>query len=597
MTEQVFALQFDGFDNADPEHIQRFKAVCIADLQLTIPDTQRLLESKTSTIIKTGPSLDEIQHFYDLLRSAGAKVLIVGPSESEPSNNSTVEQSDEEIVVDRDEVTLELEELLNMEVPLKKLEQESNKSPKEYVLEMSDNVGGELEFAELLEPTADTAAIITKLETAIPSGVDALVSSVRQTESELSFDSSLELGPPTQEVELHDSTATAAALSFESDGLEIQPEIEPEPLTVSLDKNSLDTTVETAQNIPVHAGKKGGNGKQAHTGGLDLALNDEPLEPPPLPKKDPPATTSQTPPASTAATPPGDSIEVAVTEVPRPQIPAEQVVDTQPRPTRPLAETLRERPTKSENDESVEVIGEEGSEITEEGDDVVEEIVPHSKKFSHVQLGSIILVGLLALGTANFYFLAKPSVPEIPPIDPSMLQNPELIADSVGQPSQRIPTKIPGTSFEGNISDPTYSLTFSANQNGDKITAKMVVTTPQPPELTLEEIGRAEKPHIWLRKGESDVVTLQRSGEHQWIANAPIYFFIERGAERRRLPGSAMMSLTMNSDGATGDVTIEASYSALGDTILPPQGLIVDANSEDRYRVMVSAKLPVARKG
>jgi hypothetical protein len=131
---------------------------------------------------------------------------------------------------------------------------------------------------------------------------------------------------------------------------------------------------------------------------------------------------------------------------------------------------------------------------------------------------------------------------------------------------------------------------------GATLSTKVLLTTPKPAEPSLEEIAQNAHLRIWLKRAESDVVQLKQVGTNEWSGTVPTYIFVERGAEGRRLPGTAMISGKLTPDGASGEISVEITYSPPGDTALPAPGSIIEAVGKDMYRVSVSGVVSVKRK-
>ena len=107
MGEGHYSLQFSGLDSDSPEKLQRFKSICVADLALSIEDTQGLLSSQETRILRTSSSLPELEAYLQLLLATGARVAILSPDGSD----TTFENAPEDL-------TFDLEEILDLDIPL-----------------------------------------------------------------------------------------------------------------------------------------------------------------------------------------------------------------------------------------------------------------------------------------------------------------------------------------------------------------------------------------------------------------------------------------------------------------------------------------------
>lgn len=75
----VFSLVFAGLEEDSPEVLQRLKGVFIADLDLSVPEVQEILEHGRG-VVCTGSAAAELEEKRKLLIAAGAQVHIVAPA-------------------------------------------------------------------------------------------------------------------------------------------------------------------------------------------------------------------------------------------------------------------------------------------------------------------------------------------------------------------------------------------------------------------------------------------------------------------------------------------------------------------------------------
>ena len=120
-----FELVFEGTVDDSIETLQKLKGVFIADLDLSIPEVQSILENAPITIKRAKEEL-ELKPQLAALKSAGAKVYIVRPSaEEEEATSSEAEQPQQE----ESETATELEFDLDADLFSSHLRNESWDSP------------------------------------------------------------------------------------------------------------------------------------------------------------------------------------------------------------------------------------------------------------------------------------------------------------------------------------------------------------------------------------------------------------------------------------------------------------------------------------
>src|SRR5207253_2345453 len=98
------------------------------------------------------------------------------------------------------------------------------------------------------------------------------------------------------------------------------------------------------------------------------------------------------------------------------------------------------------------------------------------------------------------------------------------------------------------------------------------------------------------RRGESDELILKPSAPNTWTGTIPTYVFVERGADRKRLPATGIVSVSLADAVAGPQAQIEISYAPPGDTNLPPAGTLIEATDGGTYRVHLSGSVKLAQK-
>lgn len=227
----------------------------------------------------------------------------------------------------------------------------------------------------------------------------------------------------------------------------------------------------------------------------------------------------------------------------------------------------------------------------------------HRDGFSKGQLVGIFLAGVAILVAGNWMLTPEQeetSVPSLEQVVTSTKTDGSPTSDKgASKTTAAPPAERNGplsSSLAGILSGEGFEITVTSNPQGNTLSTKVLLTTPKPAELSLEEIANNTPHRIWLKRAESDVVQLKQVGANEWSGSAPTYIFVERGAERRRLPGVAMISGQVAADGSASELRVEITYTPPGDTALPAPGSIIEAAGKDLYRVSVSAVVPVKKK-
>ncbi len=91
--EGLFDLVYEGAGDESARTLQRIKGVFVADLSLSIPEVQRIIEHAPATI-SSAESSDELTEAYEKLAAAGARVLIIrrGGPDASPHGDTLIEQ-------------------------------------------------------------------------------------------------------------------------------------------------------------------------------------------------------------------------------------------------------------------------------------------------------------------------------------------------------------------------------------------------------------------------------------------------------------------------------------------------------------------------
>jgi hypothetical protein len=682
----TYSLTFLGFSSETAETLQKFKTICVADLELTVEKTQELLTSDALTkVLITSDSLPEVTRVSNLLTTIGAQVAIVSTSqELPPEENDFEEGSDGSTTEGEVELTFDLEHLLSEPIDKKK----ENKAPKEYHLDLESTedltaLGFSDDGVQTTPSARDTISFDEELPPptgSSPDPISQLVSDVAQvTSSPLSSsvstpwsdnDLALQLGAPVEDLtplqEISHGTGNLGTSDLGTSDLDFEDlDVLPAPLPKEMlsarsgktpvsegavdqdssssvssvtgvpEKPSVATTTSTlasstllddiasAVDLAFEGEDRTSSAPEAIIAELTKATEEPTPEAPPVKQvnsspttqkinltaaldsisfeklldDDPPplvATPVVPPPAVTPPQPPAPSKEDEKV-VGQPTSPSESL-STTPQPTPTIREevvktTLPEQPSIScgEDDPPSYVIK---SNSTRDRDG-----------FSKGQLTAIFLVGIAILALGNWMLTPEQEDPEVPSLE-------QVASATKGEPSppatqgsskttnppQTGGEKDLASSLAGSFSGEGFEITVTSSQMGATLSTKVLLTTPKPAEPSLEEIAQNAPLRIWLKRAESDVVQLKQVGTNEWSGTVPTYIFVERGAEGRRLPGTAMISGKLTPDGASGEISVEITYSPPGDTALPAPGSIIEAVGKDMYRVSVSGVVSVKRK-
>jgi hypothetical protein len=642
MSEGHYSLQFSGLDSDSPEKLQRFKSICIADLDLSVEDTQGLLATKETRILRTSSSLPELQAFCDLLTAAGARMAILTPDGSTANDENG-----------SGGLTLDLGEILDLDIPFNVVpaKQAIPRAPKEYHLDLdadlSDSLMTDSSLLFFSPPSAafpmsshlpddtiptkksvdpasalamsfvdDAQVTIGMTDSAGEDPLASLITSVQDEQSLHCFDTvDLVLGPTPEELSQRDfTTELDDALSLDLPMMGLRPKESTLPRSAVV-ADGAGTQTGTVAALPPASPTlvkpvtpKGTPEEQSPLQFLTSEDAPAPAQPSlsvvaPLPAPpaasslqsaglefDEPTPAKETPQAQPQgeqkSDPPKPETPAAVLSVvpTKPVLPLESPQESTPLPiTTPITPALSTLETATEKA----TVPKESHATTTE-----------ASALSRPQFIGLFLAGLILLLAGNW--LLAPDTEETPV--------PEISALSTGEPalgtSAQIPKAPPAAAstlkpeLKGEFASAQFSLSVTvlrdtAVRNAPTITTRFVLTTPKPPELTLEEIGQGALPHIWLKRVESDAVVLRASGENEWSGSVPTYTFVERGVERRRLPALTLVSLSVNDEGTMGEAKIDISYSPPGDTALPAQGALIEATEKKGYRLAVAATVPL----
>jgi hypothetical protein len=196
------------------------------------------------------------------------------------------------------------------------------------------------------------------------------------------------------------------------------------------------------------------------------------------------------------------------------------------------------------------------------------------------QLTAVISVGIALLLAANWFL--QPSSTQ----QPSVLSGlPNVAAGKKADSKRAEKSAIIDIRLVGDLTNEQSTASAAIRVFGERVTGRISFSTPKPPELTAEQVGRGEAALPWLKKAETDEVLLSPKGEGTWGATVPMYVYVERGNDRRRVLATADITVALSTGKDTGAVKFKAAYSPVGDTDTIPEGAFITPVSNITYRI------------
>ncbi|MBN8547842.1 MAG: hypothetical protein J0M12_00855 [Deltaproteobacteria bacterium] len=163
-----------------------------------------------------------------------------------------------------------------------------------------------------------------------------------------------------------------------------------------------------------------------------------------------------------------------------------------------------------------------------------------------------ILVGSILLGIANWLYFKPDEDVRLPKISFDSKEK-ERSDDSLRA------EVVPSTekTVSGKVQQGALSLSWSVVFDKEEIkTVSIEATTPQPPELTPEQIVRNERPQPWLYKVELSPFPFEKQLGGTWLAKGPARIFVSQGTNKRRLVGMAEVNVSSFKAGESVNGTI-----------------------------------------
>ena len=562
-----YELVFEGPGDQSPDTLRKLKGVMIADLELSIPEVQHILESAPLTI-KRSDDQKKLSVYANALLSAGAKVLLVTrevPKLKEPP--------------------AEEQESVEFEINLDQPEELEDPEPKVFSLDFDpDNAPEEDATADLAEePTSEDAPLfnvslvnkhgeeIEKRETksdlfALKDESESFELKINQADTETPppvavpthFELSVDSGAPDERVPekpapVVENTATKPA-AFEF-SLELADE--PAPPKAALPKPpaaapkaaptaplEFDLSIAEEESVTVPSGKIA----KEQPEDFDLDLTIAPEEPAQA------GTVAKTVKSAPPPAPPVEEIE-AKTETK-----AEAPAAAKEARELTLAELQRKKRQEAEEKAEAE---KEGFEEIKTDQEFPASVVPERRHGLLEILGPLLVgVSLLAVGNWIYFSVLAPGSKEdgLSRLEKSISIFDEPVVEKVEEKA-KAPDLVRGAKT-GDALSGTWELDIS-----DAANLKLTVTlsTPKPADLTPEEIISNVKQQPWLRKVQIEQLKIdpdKASGDFK--ASTTVRAYIDYAGQSTRILAPAEVAGNYDVKKKTLRAEISGSFSAEG---------------------------------
>ncbi len=547
----------EGLENQNPQTLQKVKGVLIGDLELSIPEVQKILENFPLTI-KRSESQSDLSVHYESLKSAGAKVLLLKKGDETSTTNEDATNEIEfnlenpislESIKNKEEITEEQEadssdNSIEFEFDLDSITKSASKDTEQAVTayEININEDTDLSLKELENELGES------LQLSEPGAVPAKT----EKSSEFSFD----LLPAETGLDLIDSPALANvkddAENWEADKLS------ESLISSAVSESEKSEQAATAQNpmSKIEESLFSLNEESDDKAGKETQHKNE-------------KTKQITPSLSTTST---LAFELDVDEDKK-EIPAPHASNEQ----NSIKSESNAVNLKVEKDT---VINEQKENIINEIDSIVSaqtpqtessKILPKSnktktkskKKNLPAEVLLPIAVGGLLLGIVNWlYFSSKDEVKA--DISKTKIAIPEkALTINKSKMEENILPEAPSFNYSGGFENEDYNLSLKLTASLDKISNSLFVfNSAKPSELTPEEIVQGIEPRVWLKKADAENIQFEKDKENPGlftgIANTKLYF--EQGQERMRIIGAT--EITVNVQDNTAEVTLKMSLNS-----------------------------------
>ncbi len=592
-TPKKFDLIFEGPADESVKTLQKIKGAFISDLEFPIEEVQRILSQAPLTIYSS-ESEDQITDFYNSLKNAGGKVLIVRPKTDE--GGDAPQESSGEMTLDFTELEVGFDE--------KDL---TPKEPKVYSLDVDD----------VLFNTVDTDESEEKLQRALEEAKQSIPTPALEEDAPLFpglTKPEEEKAPPLPEQNKDDSPLfsldtlsigetiphpapieTVPAISSPSqepptDEILFQVE-SPNPASP---KSEADLSSEIRNSLslleidePAKEEEKAPAEPQAKdsVSGLSIELSapDPVIETLPLIEKDSPIILEPEEPVQKAP-PAADDLIIA----PLQSVPIEEVIVSQipelpkpvEEPVRNLKELFSKKKEKKPQETSQEAqphsqTSDEPSKI-EEAAKEAEAATPPLKSSSLKEIAVPFLIGIALLAGGNWVYttLFTDYDSSSVAITPDMLAVPR---EAEAKKSTALdPNATVRFEFEDRASSVKVKSSFSVlpiNGTLRPVGLSVLFEPPPPRELTPEEVVKGTRRDPWLYKVDVDGIQFENAEPGTITGKGPVKFIIDDGGNRVRGAAQASIVGTLNEHGdevtLTVKVTNEITKEPAEDIIIP----------------------------
>lgn len=494
MEEEVFELVFEGPVDSSPETLRKLKSTLITDLSLTIEQARDLFAGPKSTILKTTDK-NLIDSYFNAIKNAGGKVLIVQPNAEEKVSADPIHRDDElwneELGNGDNLVPHESEEevnILDLDLTASKPPTPAPQTPTKAA-DVTPQAE-EMDIASLLEAVEEEdSPPPPPTSKAAPDPVPAAASAPSASPS------------PTK------SEPQAFSFSFAEEGQEESPvKIAPEP---------------PAPKKEVSAPK---------TENFDFAFSEAD------------ESKTEAKPTEAKSTEPKPAMKVDSSSPSQPESPAKSSApefETNSAPkeeAKPKAEVVTPPPPKIEAKEATTTQA-PSLDQTQDEDYLAERArLKRKKKLAkikgYLEIGVPVVLGAVILFVGNWYYFSRQAAPPLPMVDKSaaaLKNEKDLKNEQAPDPNAGI-IELEGSATDGEV-------TLIGNFILDKELFKqfsLVLTTPEPPSLTNEEIVNNQTRRPWLEKITIEDPDLTYEGGGRFRASTPAKVIIEEGGERSR---------------------------------------------------------------
>lgn len=572
----AFALVYEGPRDEDPATLSRIKGVFIADLELSIPEVQQILQALPA-IIKQSDDEESLEPFRRVLARAGAKVMIVQQrATAVPEHLSADAATDDSAVFELSLEDLGLSGTVRSphreSAPVYELPETDIAGSLEEVLKEADQstqqemiLDDHSNATAAAEQTASDSALDVESDAAIPivtvipeaAGQEhGAITVANPPEAELSMHIDAESQPSTADAPAPEPAPTPPAdnpplLQF-STGDETAEEREDEappaetkPVAMVSGLEFEDMAASLAAPLPEEPPPSVPTADEIKSDGLDLFGALEELK---RTESEPPSPLD----ADEAAFREQDqALQMESSASAQPIIPppsAEQEI--QPLLTRPLNNQLKEGTEPATPVAALASAQAAAAQPPKEAIAAPEQpqrkrqpMLPKTRRTLPLDVIVTVLVAGVLLGIANWYYFGAAIQPLAPQVE---LATPEELEELYVPPvALRNGPSVAPLEFQGEskIGALTTKATFFGN-TGVIYTGAIQLSSDAPPELTPEQIVRNEQRPPWASRVQLYDLSFARDESGSFVANGPAKVTIEYKGQKIRAVGAGFVRIS-----------------------------------------------------